>query len=224
MQRGELFILSAPSGAGKTTLIRSLMESGCGGNGELAFSVSHTTRLPRGGEVNGIDYHFVTEHEFQRMVQADEFLEWATVHNRSYGTSLAEVGSRLSSGIDVLLDIDVQGARRVLELYRETSTWRLGVPVHSIFIMPPSFAELEARLRARGLDDQDEIDRRLAVSYDEIREAGKYDYAIINDHAESASRTLNSIIVEKRHRRPRIQRRVEAVQEDFKNSRSRKAP
>jgi guanylate kinase len=220
MKRGELFILSAPSGAGKTTLIRSLMETGCGGEGLIEFSVSHTTRLPRGGEVDGVDYHFVSDELFERMVVAGEFLEWATVHNRSYGTSLAEVQHRVDSGIDVLLDIDVQGAERVLELYSSPGQWPLQVPVHSIFIMPPSFEDLERRLRSRGLDDQEEIDRRLAVSYDEIRAADKYDYAIINDRAESASRTLNSIIVEKRHRRERIQQRVRAVQEDFRNSRA----
>ncbi len=122
-QRGELFILSAPSGTGKTTLIRSLLNGGLGGC-EVAFSVSHTTRRPRAGEVDGRDYHFVSAETFQSMIAANLFLEWAKVHDNCYGTSWAEVTPRLERGTDVLMDIDVQGAERVLARFPEEKRYR----------------------------------------------------------------------------------------------------
>jgi guanylate kinase len=204
--RGELFIVSAPSGSGKTTLIQSLLSSGaCGG---LTFSVSHTTRRPRGEEVDGRDYHFVDLATFQAMIAADAFLEWAEVHNNYYGTSLAEVLPRLEQGIDVVLDIDVQGAERVLAHHPEA---------HGIFIMPPSYEDLELRLRRRGLDDPGVIARRLAVSLREIRHYDRYHYVIINDDARRASEALAAIILEKRHRRDRMLSRIEDVLESFRD-------
>ena len=131
--RGELFILSGPSGSGKTSLIRGLLESG--GLDRIAFSVSHTTRAPRTGERDGGDYHFVSSETFDRMVTGDRFLEWARVHDHQYGTSLDEVMPRLAAGIDVLLDIDVQGAQQVL------SNRKSGLEpaeVHGIFVLPPT--------------------------------------------------------------------------------------
>lgn len=206
-QRGELFILSAPSGTGKTTLIRSLLGGGlavaCEG---LAFSVSHTTRRPRVGEVDGRDYHFVGAETFQAMIAGDLFLEWAEVHNNYYGTSWAEVTPRLERGIDVLMDIDVQGAERVLSRYPEA---------HSIFVMPPSYKALEERLAQRGLDGLQEIARRLAVSQWEMRRSDGYKYVIINDDARRASEVLSAIILEKRYRQEHMRGRVQEILKDF---------
>jgi len=206
MHQGELFILSAPSGAGKTTLINSILSGAVGRFDGLAFSVSHTTRSPRQGEVPDHDYHFVDHETFQRMMANEEFLEWAEVHNNYYGTSKQEVFPRLEAGMDVLMDIDVQGAERVLARYPEA---------HSIFIMPPSFEDLRKRLNARGLDDPQEIARRLAVSIWEIKRYHRYDHVIINDDAERASEALAAIILERRHRRERMERAVEEVLADF---------
>jgi guanylate kinase len=205
-QRGELFILSAPSGTGKTTLVRSLLGGGLAGCEGLAFSVSHTTRRPRSGEVDGRDYHFVTPETFQAMIASDLFLEWAEVHNNCYGTSWAEVTPRLERGIDVLMDIDVQGAERVLARYPEA---------HSIFIMPPSYEALERRLAQRGLDDAQAIARRLAVAQWEMRRYDQYKYVIINDDALRASEVLSAIILEKRYRQEHMRGRVQEILKDF---------
>ena len=208
MQRGELFILSAPSGTGKTTLIQSMMRGALAEFGGVAFSVSHTTRAPRAGEVNGEDYHFVDHTTFQEMIAADQFLEWAEVHNNYYGTSWAEVLPRLEEGIDVLMDIDVQGAERVVTRYPEA---------HSIFIMPPSYQVLEERLQRRALDDPQAIARRLAVSLWEIRRYDNYRYVIINDDAHRASEVLAAIILEKRHRQERMRGRVQEILKTFQD-------
>jgi len=208
MHPGELFILSAPSGTGKTTLIQSLMAGGLNGFGGLAFSVSHTTRQPRPGEMDGRDYHFVDQATFQSMIAADAFLEWAQVHDNYYGTSRDEVFPRLEKGIDVVLDIDVQGAERVLARYPQA---------YGIFIMPPSYEDLESRLRRRGKDDAQAIAKRLAVSLWEIRRYDRYHYVIINDDARRASEVLAAIILEKRHRRERMQARVQEILRDFQD-------
>lgn len=206
MPRGELFILSAPSGAGKTTLIQNLLGGGLGHCGGLAFSVSYTTRAPRPGEVDGRDYHFVDQATFQRMIVEDRFLEWAEVHQHFYGTSVEEVLPRLEQGLDVLLDIDVQGTERVLARHPEA---------HSIFVMPPSYDDLAERLARRGLDDPEQVARRLAVSLWEIKRYDRYRYVIINDDAERASEVLVAIILEKRHRRERIEGRVLEILKSF---------
>ena len=207
MRRGELFILSAPSGTGKTTLIHSMLEGGLGKLGEdLVFSVSHTTRQPRSGELDGRDYHFVDHPTFQEMLTRDEFLEWAEVHNHYYGTSNQEVFPRLERGIDVLMDIDVQGAERVLAKYPEA---------HGIFIMPPSYEDLQDRLQRRGLDDEGEIARRLAVSLWEIRRYHQYQYVIVNDDAQRASEVLAAIILEKRHRLEPMREQAVQILADF---------
>ncbi|HEX4964715.1 MAG TPA: guanylate kinase [Thermoanaerobaculia bacterium] len=208
MHPGELFILSAPSGAGKTTLIQSLMAGGLNGFGGVEFSVSHTTRKPRAGEVDGKDYHFVDPGTFQSMIAAGAFLEWARVHDNYYGTARGEVFPRLERGIDVVLDIDVQGAEQVLA----------NVPqAHGIFVMPPSYAALESRLRSRGKDDTQTIARRLAVSLEEVRRYDRYHYVIINEDARRASEVLAAIILEKRHRRERMQPRVQEILQDFQD-------
>jgi guanylate kinase len=208
MTPGELFILSAPSGAGKTTLIQNLVNGRFSDLGGLAFSVSHTTRQPRQGELDGRDYHFVDHATFLGMIEADAFLEWAKVHDNYYGTSRQEVFPRLERGIDVLLDIDVQGAEQVVARVPEA---------HGIFVLPPGYEALERRLRGRGLDDAGTIARRLAVSLGEVNRYDRYRYVIINDDARRASEALAAIILEKRYRRERMQSRVQEILRDFQD-------
>lgn len=207
--RGELFILSAPSGAGKTTLIQRLLDSGDPDLAGIEFSVSYTTRAPREGERDGVDYHFVDADRFQEMIADDEFIEWAEVHNSYYGTARTEVEPRLEAGADVILDIDVQGAERVLHERREA---------HSIFIIPPSYEALEQRLRRRGLDGEREIARRLAVSLWEIKRYDQYDYVIINHDAGRASRALAAVFLAKRHRLERVQPTIAELLEGFRRA------
>jgi guanylate kinase len=205
--RGELFLLSAPSGAGKTTLIRNVMDAVARAGGpRLEFSVSHTTRPPRHGEVDGKDYHFVGVPEFQAMIAADQFLEWAEVHGNYYGTSANAVLPLLEGGADVLVDLDVQGAERLMHRFPEA---------HSIFVLPPSYADLVERLRGRRLDGAAEIAGRLAVSLWEIRRYDRYQYVIINADAKRASHALEAIVVEKRQRRQRMQAEIDAILADF---------
>lgn len=206
---GELFILSAPSGAGKTTLIQSLMTVGESfAHFDVAFSVSHTTRKPRPGEIEGRDYHFVDHATFQDMIATGAFLEWAKVHDNYYGTSQQEVFPRLERGIDVLLDIDVQGAEQVLARHPQA---------HSIFVMPPSYEDLERRLYRRGVDDERAIARRLAGSVSEIGRYDRYHYVIVNDDARRASEALAAIILDKRHRRARMQPKIQEILRDFED-------
>ncbi|REJ82210.1 MAG: guanylate kinase [Acidobacteria bacterium] len=212
---GELFIISAPSGAGKTTLIHRLLR---GDMPDLAFSVSHTTRRPRADEVDGVDYHFVDRATFEASIERGEFLEWAEVHGNLYGTSLREVRPRLESGQDVLLDIDVQGGERVMAEQRDPATSTLGARVHSIFVMPPSFGELEKRLRQRNQDRREQIETRLEVSRWEMSRAEAYDYVIVNDDARYASSVLAAIIQDKRHRGERMRPRVSRILRDFQTA------
>lgn len=207
MQPGELFILSAPSGAGKTTLIQALLASGLGRDGEIAFSVSHTTRSPRSGETDGEDYHFVDRRRFEKMIEAALFLEWAEVHGNLYGTAESEVLPRLEQGQDVVLDIDVQGAEQVMRRYPGA---------HGILVLPPSYRDLEQRLRRRGLDDDRVIARRLAASVREIERYERYGYVIVNDDAPRAGEALAALIIARRHRLARMRDRVEQVLADFR--------
>ncbi len=207
--RGELFILSAPSGAGKTTLVHRAMELVAG----VEFSISHTTRLPRENERTGVDYHFVERDAFASMVAENRFLEWAVVHGNRYGTSVDEVLPRIERGVDVLLDIDVQGAAQVMA--NGGAAGRLGTAVHSIFVMPPSPQALVARLRGRDLDEAPAIRQRLQGALGELGRVLDYDYVIVNDRAEAASETLAAIMLEKRQRRERMRERVRGVLADF---------
>jgi len=186
-----LIVLSAPSGGGKTTVLKKVM-AGLPG---LVFSVSHTTRPPRPGEVNGRDYYFVSRQEFQAMQEGTPpgFLEWAEVHGNLYGTGRAEVERQLQAGQDVILDIDVQGALQVRNA---------AAPV-MIFIAPPTLAELEARLRRRGTESEDTIRLRLDNARKELALADRYDYLIVNDCLEEAIDSLRAIIVAERCRRRR---------------------
>ena len=180
MRKGTLYIISAPSGAGKTTLCKRVLNS----MEDVVFSVSHTTRKPRDGELDGVHYHFVSVAEFMAMIDMGEFFEWAEVHGNFYGTSVASVKSELEYGRDVILDIDVQGASQIKKIFPDAIT---------IFVMPPSMEELEARLRNRGTDDKEVIQRRLVNARSEINRITEYDYTVINDDLEKASLELASL-------------------------------
>lgn len=181
--RGVLFVISAPSGAGKTTLVRRLMER----HPALRFSISFTTRPPRPGEQDGRDYFFVAAGRFADMVSGGEFLEHASVFGHSYGTSRSQVEATLATGASILLEIDWQGAQQV----------RRNAPhCRSIFIFPPSVAELERRLRGRGTDPEDVIRRRLASSVADLSHWDEFDYLVVNDDLEAALQALESIIVD----------------------------
>src|SRR5215467_4122729 len=179
--RGNLYIVSAPSGSGKTTLLQHLLRS----FKDLNFSVSHTTRQPRQGEREGVEYFFTERASFLNMVDRGEFLEWAEFNGQLYGTTKAFVQSHLESGQDVILDIDVQGARQVKAKMSEAT---------AIFVLPPSFQELERRLKTRMLEPDDVIRRRLEIARSEIGFYRDYDYIIINDILENSILLLESIV------------------------------
>ncbi|HUR82120.1 MAG TPA: guanylate kinase [Thermoanaerobaculia bacterium] len=216
---GTLFIVSGPSGAGKTTLIRGVRDQLQPLGIELYFSVSHTTRRPRAGEAQGISYYFVERQEFDRMVEAGEFLEWAHVHAHRYGTSRAEVLGRLRDGQDVILDIDYQGAKQI------DRDPELKPRSMSVFIFPPSLDTLRVRLRERGLNTDDEIALRLRKAIDEIDE-GKdfYDYIIINDNLDAATECLKAAIIAKKLQTKTaleaIARMAERLKEEDRNGRT----
>ena len=186
-REGILFVVSAPSGAGKTSLCRELIDS----LSDLRQSVSFATRQRREGEQNGVDYHFVDMEFFQRMIEKQQLAEWAEVHDNLYGTSLEILNVAAKDGIDLLLDIDCQGAAQLKKSYRQ------GV---FIFILPPSYAELEKRLRDRGTDDEDVILRRLQNAEQEISQAVWYDYLIINDDFQFTKDRLMAIVAAERCR------------------------
>jgi guanylate kinase len=179
--RGHLFVIAAPSGAGKTSLVRALMEREPG----LRFSISCTTRQQRPNEVHGRDYFFVSRDEFDRMVAAGEFLEHATVFDKSYGTPRRQVDESLAAGQDLILEIDWQGARQVRRALPEC---------HSIFILPPSRAELERRLRGRGTDAEDAIQRRLRDAAGDMGHWPEFEFVVVNDDFERAVAELQAIV------------------------------
>ena len=188
--QGTLYIVSAPSGAGKTSLVRALRER-CAG---LAVSVSHTTRAQRPGEEHGRDYYFVSRDEFLRMVEAGEFLEHAQVFDNFYGTARRTVETALARGEDVILEIDWQGARQIRLLI---------AGCQSIFVLPPSQADLEARLSGRGQDDPAIIQRRMADAMSEMSHYAEYDYLVINDVFDEALAELVAILTANRLKTPR---------------------
>lgn len=186
-RKGLLIVLSAPSGAGKTSIVRSLLES----DPQLEFSVSATTRNMRVGEIHGHDYHFLSADEFATGIEQDCFLEHAKVFHNHYGTPSLSVQNKLSQGIDLLCDIDWQGNRQIaLNFHNHLCNATLV----SIFILPPSMQELERRLRSRGQDSQEEIERRMQVALDEISHCHEYDYIIINHNLNEAVQQVRSII------------------------------
>lgn len=178
---GNLFIVSAPSGAGKTTLVAALLKA----DPQVRKSVSYTTRAPRSGEIDGREYHFVPAAKFESMLKCGDFLETAHVHGNRYGTSRKWVSDQTAQGHDILLEIDWQGAAQVRALVAGAV---------SIFVLPPSLAALEARLRKRALDSTDEISLRLANAREEIAHVGEFDYVIINEDFSRAAQDLASII------------------------------
>ena len=200
--RGQLFVISAPSGTGKTSLARRMLES----LPSLEFSVSYTTRPCRPGEVDGREYHFIDDARFDAMIRDQGFLEWASIFGRRYGTGRAAIESTLAAGRDVLLDIDVQGERQV----RDTD-----IPSVSIFIMPPDFTTLASRLRLRGSERDGEIARRLGEARAEAEEYVYYDYVVVNDDLERAARELGAIVRAESCRRERRAELVRRVLESF---------
>jgi guanylate kinase len=202
---GNLFIVSSPSGGGKTTLIRRLIADPPGA--PLHFSVSHTTRPRRTGERHGREYYFVTDAVFRKMATRGAFLEHNLVHGRHYGTSRAEVLQRLTRGEDVVLDIDVQGARDIRRAYPKAV---------SIFIVLSSPKELERRLKRRGLDQEAEIERRLRAARSEIRQAKQFQYVIVNDDLERATVELQSVVRATRVTHARQKERLERIFREFR--------
>ena len=191
MTESILLVVSAPSGCGKTTLLKKVMTDLPG----LVFSVSHTTRDPRPGEEDGRDYHFVNREQFKeiRDQQPSGFLEWAEVHGNYYGTSRQDVEARLAEGQDVILDIDVQGAKQI----------RQNEALVTIFVAPPTLSELKRRLRGRGTESEESLTVRLANAEKEMQAADAYTYLIVNDQLDEAVRALEAVIIAERCRRRR---------------------
>jgi len=178
---GNLLIVSAPSGAGKTTLVRALLAQ----DPQVALSISYTTRAPRRGEIDGKDYHFIAIEQFQQMIERGEFLEFAQVHGNYYGTSQQWIDRETGQGRDILLEIDWQGAAQVRTRLRHAI---------GIFILPPSMAALESRLKGRAQDSPQAIEQRIAAAREEISHAAEFDYAIINDRFDDAARDLCCVV------------------------------
>jgi len=183
--RGNLFILSAPSGAGKSSLIGALLKK----HSDMKVSVSHTTRSPRPGEENGVHYHFVSVDEFKALIEKNDFFEWAQVFDNYYGTSKQAIESQLAAGIDVFLDIDWQGAQQIRKLVDDVET---------IFILPPSKEELESRLNNRGQDSAEIIAGRMAKAQSETSHYNEYDYVVVNDDFDTALTEIETIVMAKR--------------------------
>jgi guanylate kinase len=203
-RRGLLFIVSAPSGTGKTTLVERLVQVVSG----LRQSRSYTSRPARAGEVNGVDYHFIGRDRFEAMVEAGDFLEWADVFGNYYGTGAADTEACLAAGDDVVLVIDVQGARQVRSR---------GIETVGIFVLPPSAPVLEQRLRGRSKDSEEQVRRRLAVARDEVDEFARYEYVVVNDEVEAAVDRLRAIVLAERARVKSMQGIADAVLQTFRD-------
>jgi len=198
-----LFIVSAPSGTGKTTLVERLVKV----TDRLRLSRSYTSRPPRADEVNGVDYNFVSRERFEQMAANDEFLEWADVFGNLYGTAAADTKRCLDTGDDVVLVIDVQGARKVRTR---------GFPHVGVFVLPPSFAILEQRLRGRSKDSEQAMARRLVVAREEVSAFREYEYVVVNDEFEPCVERLRSIVVAERARLECMRPRAEKILDTFK--------
>ena len=200
--RGILFVVSSPSGGGKGTLIQHVLKK----VPNLSYSVSFTTRTPRNGEVNGREYFFVSQENFEAMVAAGEFLEWAHVHGKLYGTARKQVAHEIAEGRDIILEVDVQGAASVRTLMADSV---------SIFILPPSFEILKERLRARGTDSPEELDLRLRRAPFELKDYSAFEYVILNDDVDRAANQMAAIIHAERARLRRQEEQVRQVVEAF---------
>lgn len=200
-RRGAPIVISAASGTGKTSLCRRLLAT----LSNVSRSISYTTRAPRGGEEDGRDYHFVDTPQFERMIQDGEFVEWAEVFGKFYGTAFRSVRAQLDGGVDVLLDIDVQGGLQIRQKFPEAVM---------IFLLPPSMDELRRRLHNRAEDPSEAIERRLSEARAEIRSSSGYDYLIVNDDFEQAAADLRAVIRSHRIRHQRPKRLVNELLDD----------
>ena len=202
-RRGLLYVVSAPSGTGKTTVVERLVQL----VSDLSLSRSYTSRAARSGETNGVDYNFVTRERFEEMVAADEFLEWADVFGNLYGTCAGDVERDLARGHDIVLVIDVQGARQVRMRYANTV---------GVFVLPPSFEVLEQRLRGRSKDPEDAMQRRLRIARNEVAAFAEYDYVIVNDELEGCVERLRAIVLAERSRLRSVRPQAESIVASFR--------
>ena len=198
MNKGTLLVLSGSSGVGKSTIIAQVLEQ----RPELYFSVSCTTRAPRPGEVDGVNYTFISREEFQARIERGEFLEYAEYVGNYYGTSMTVIREKLEQGVDVLLDIEVQGAAKVRERLPDAA---------SVFIVPPSFEELAQRLRGRGTDSEEKIQKRLETARREAKEITNYDYIVVNDTVDHAAQEVLAILTAQGCRKERRIHEIEGV-------------
>jgi guanylate kinase len=196
--QGKLFVISGPSGAGKSTILKALRERVEG----LGYSISHTSRRRRRTEKDGIDYHFVDKKRFEEMIEEGAFVEWAAVYGDYYGTSFTSLDSQTELGLDVALDLDVQGAESIKGHFKNSV---------SVYVLPPSLEILEKRLRKRATDQERVIQERMEKALGEIKKAGWYDYVIINDDLENALRDMESLISSERCRTARQALRVKEL-------------
>ena len=202
-RRGLLYVVSAPSGTGKTTVVERLVQL----VSDLSLSRSYTSRAARSGEINGVDYNFVTRERFEEMVAADEFLEWADVFGNLYGTCAGDVERDLARGHDIVLVIDVQGARQVRMRYANTV---------GVFVLPPSFEVLEQRLRGRSKDPEEAMQRRLRIARNEVAAFAEYDYVIVNDELEGCVERLRAIVLAERSRLRSVRPQAESIVASFR--------
>jgi guanylate kinase len=201
-RRGLLFVVSAPSGTGKTTVVERLMPQ----VPDLALSRSYTSRPERPGETDGVDYKFITRARFEAMIAADEFLEWADVFGNLYGTCATDVERELARGCDVILVIDVQGARQVRLRYANTV---------GVFVLPPSFSVLERRLRGRSSESEEAMQRRLQTARDEVAAFAEYDYVVVNDALEACVDRVRAIVLAERARLRSVRPMAETIVRSF---------
>ena len=194
--KSNIFVISAPSGAGKTSLCGQLVAS----TSKLLYSVSYTSRPPRDGEENGKSYFFISRHEFKDMIRANRFVEWAEVYGNYYGTAKETVRKTLATGNDVLFDVDVEGARQLKEAYPDSAL---------IFIIPPSIAELVKRLRGRGQDSREVMMARAQRVKSELRDVDLYDFVVVNDRFDDALSRLRAIILAERSKRYRFKDKIQ---------------
>jgi guanylate kinase len=207
-RRGRLFVVSAPSGTGKTTVVERLVQC----MPDLALSRSYTSRAARLGESDGVDYNFISRARFEEMIAAEEFLEWADVFGNLYGTCATDVEREISSGRDMVLVIDVQGARQVRQRYKDTV---------GVFVLPPSFEVLEGRLRGRSKDPEEAMQRRLQTARDEVAAFIEYDYVIVNDELDACVERLRGIVLAERARLRSAYDEAERILETFRERASR---
>ncbi len=183
--QGQVFVITAPSGTGKTTIINIVRKN----VREIGYSISHTTRKPREGEVNGLHYFFVDRAVFEKMIEEHEFVEWAVVYDQLYGTSISSINKELSSGKDLLMDLDIQGAKEIKRRFPESL---------SIFILPPSMEILKERVKERSTNDKIDIELRMKKAVEEIQRCPDYDFIIVNDDLNQAVREIEAIIIAQR--------------------------